>query len=466
MTRAREMIALALVAFAAGTQLPLTGWNAGAHYALVQSLVDGTPKIDKHLNQSGDIAYYHGHYYAAKSPGLAVLSLPDYLVFDAAGSVPSTRPTTLGPPGAKGIEERNLWQVNLVVVGCFLALLLLIRWAVDRVVPRAGLAVALMLGLGTMLLPFATVYFSHVPSAALGFGAFAVLLATRSRAPGLPLAAAGLLAGLAVFMEITLAVISAGLAVYALWDQPRLRRAVLFGGGFLVGVLPLGAYNWWAFGSPFQSGYAYAVKELGATGHDVIGANASGFFGLTHPSPHALRVVLIGERGLFTLAPVTAVALAGLVPLARRGYRREAIVIGGTTVAMFLYNASYYLPLGGGSPGPRFLVPLLPLLALPLAAAFRAWPIVTIVTAIASVFWMAVATVGEPILAEDASPTLWLSHVWHATNLAQSIFGIGHTAEAAFAAPAAAALALAFAQHVPRMLSWRRLGRRAPALIE
>jgi len=69
-------------------------------------------------------------------------------------------------------------------------------------------------------------------------------------------------------------------------------------------------------------------------------------------------------------------------------------------------------------------------------------------------------------LAEDASPTLWLSHVWHATNLAQSIFGIGHTAEAAFAAPAAAALALAFAQHVPRMLSWRRLGRRAPALIE
>jgi hypothetical protein len=33
------------VAIAAATQHPLTGWNAGAHYALVQSLADGTPRI-------------------------------------------------------------------------------------------------------------------------------------------------------------------------------------------------------------------------------------------------------------------------------------------------------------------------------------------------------------------------------------------------------------------------------------
>ena len=463
--RAREIVALALVAFAAGTQLPLTGWNAGAHYSLVQSLADGTPRIDKHLNQGGDIAYHGGHYYAAKSPGLAVFSLPLYLAFDAAGKVPATRPTTLGPPGARGIEEKNLWQVNLFVVGCFFALLLLLRWAADRVVPRSGLPVALMLGLGTMLLPFATVYFSHVPSATFGFAAFAVLLGTRSRPPGLALTAAGLLAGLAVFMEITLAVISAGLVVYALWDRPRLERAVLFGLGFLAGLIPLAAYNWWAFGSPLQSGYSYAVKELGRTGHDVIGANASGFFGLTHPSVHALQVMLVGERGLFTLAPVTVVALAGLYPLARRGYRREAIVIGGTTLGMFLYNSAYYLPLGGGSPGPRFLVPLLPLLALPLAAAFSAWPIVTLVTAAVSVFWMVVATIGEPILAEGAHPTLWLSNVWHATNLAQSIFGIGHTAEAAFLAPAALAVAIAVVGSLPSF-SRGRLGRRAPALME
>jgi hypothetical protein len=438
----RETVALALVAFAAGTQLPLTGWNAGAHYALVQSLADGTPRIDRHLNQSGDIAYYHGHYYAAKSPGLAMLSLPVYELFKAAGAVPAPRPTTLGPPGARGIEEKNLWQVNLAVVACFLALLLLVRSAVERFVPGAGGPVALVLGLGTMLLPFATVFFSHVPSATFGFASFAVLLAARASAPGWRLAAAGLLAGLAVCMEVTLATIAACLLAYAAWDGPRMRRALLFGGGFVVGLLPFGAYDWWAFGSPFQNGYSYAVKEMGVSGHDVLGANSAGFFGLTRPTLDALREILVSERGLFVLTPVTVVALAGLLPLARRGHRREAVFVGATSLAMFVFNASYYLPLGGGTPGPRFLVPLLPLLALPLAAAFRAWPLVTLLTAAASIFWMVVATVGEPILDPAAHPTLWVSNVVHATNLAQSIFGVGHTAEAAFAAPAALALVL------------------------
>jgi hypothetical protein len=425
---------------AAATQHPLTGWNAGAHYALVQSLADGTPRIDHHLNQSGDIAYTGGHYYAAKSPGLAVLSLPLYLAFDAAGSVTPTSPTSLGPPGARGIQEHALWQVNLVVIACFFCLLLLVRWTVDACVPGVGLAVALMFGLGTMLLPLATVYFSHVPSATFGFAAFALLFRARLQPAGWAIATAGLLAGLAVFMEVTLAVVAACLGLYAIAGPPRLRRAVLYAGGLVVGVLPLAVYNWWAFGSPFQSGYSYAVKELGSSGHDVIGANASGFFGVTHPSLDALREILVSERGFFVLTPITLVALAGLLPLARRGYRTEAKLIGGTTLAMFFFNASYYLPMGGASPGPRFLTPLLPLLALPLAAALRVWPVVTILAAVASAFWMMAATVGEPILDPAEAPTAWVGHVVHGTDLAQSVFGIGRTAEFAFFVPVAFAL--------------------------
>jgi hypothetical protein len=429
---------------AAATQRPLTGWNAGAHYALVQSLADGTPQIDRHLNQSGDIAYVDGHYYAAKSPGLAVLSLPLYLAFDATGSVTPTSPTSLGPPGARGIQEHALWQVNLVVVACFFCLLLLVMTAVDWVVPGAGTPVALMLGLGTMLLPLATVYFSHVSSATFGFAAFVLLLRERTRPGGGELALAGLLAGLAMFMEVTLAVIAAALGLYAIARAPRVRRGALYAAGFVVGVLPLAAYNWWAFGSPFQSGYSYAVKELGKSGHDVIGANAAGFFGVTHPRLDALREILVSERGFFAITPITVVALAGLLPLARRGYRTEAWLIGGTSLAMFVFNASYYLPMGGAGPGPRFLTPLVPLLALPLAAALRAWPLITIAAAVVSAFWMIVATVGEPILDPALAPTAWVSHVVHATDLAQSIFGSGRTAELAFAVPVAFALFLAF----------------------
>ena len=152
----REVAALALVAVAAATVLPEAGWNATAHYALVESLADGTPRIDGHLNQGGDVAWVDGHFYAAKSPGLAFASLPLYATFDALGAVPAKEVATEGPPGARGVRKVAVWQLNLVVVAAFFGLLLLMRYAANACAPGSGLAVAVILGLGTMLLPFST----------------------------------------------------------------------------------------------------------------------------------------------------------------------------------------------------------------------------------------------------------------------------------------------------------------------
>src|SRR5437764_1347835 len=77
-------------------------------------------------------------------------------------------------------------------------LLLLVRRVAERFDPGYGPAAAITLGLGTLILPFSTLFFSHVLSATLAFAAFTVLLAERDRAPRRwLLAAGGLLAGLA-----------------------------------------------------------------------------------------------------------------------------------------------------------------------------------------------------------------------------------------------------------------------------
>ncbi len=437
----REIVALTLVAVAAATQLPTAAWNAGAHYALVRSLADGTPRIDDHLNQSGDIAYVDGHFYAAKSPGLAFLSLPAYAAFVAADAVPATYVTGQGPPGARQVGERAIWQVNLVVVAAFLVLLLLVRATVDRLVPRSGAPVALMLGLGTMLLPFATSYFSHVVSAALAFAAFSLLLLNRGSPSVARVAGAGLLAGLAVFSELPVGLIGAALGLYAVAEQPRARNAVAYGAGAAVGTLPLLAYNAWAFGSPLRNGYSRAVQVLGETGHDVIGANDEGFFGLTYPRPSALVDIVLSGRGLFVLTPVVAVAFLGQVPMWKRA-RREALLVSGLAVAMLLYNSAYYLPFGGQSPGPRFLVPLLPFLGIPLAFALTSWPRITVAAATVSAFWMTSATIAGPLVdVKDGAPS-WLSDIARGSDLSGSILGSGRIAIAAFAVPAVLAVAL------------------------
>jgi hypothetical protein len=441
--RARELLAIVVLAAATATQLPLPGWNAGAHYALVQSLADGTPIIDGHLNQSGDIAWVDGHFYAAKSPGLAALSVPAYIVFEATGALPPTADAAgQGPPGARRVSEHAIWQVNLVVVFAFLVLLLLVRATVDSRYRGTGAAVALMLGLGTMLLPFATSYFSHVGSATLAFAAFALLLRERRRRSDAALVVAGVLAGLAVFVEAPAVIIALGLVGYAVADAPRLRRGLTYGAGLIVGSLPLALYNAWAFGSPLQSGYANAVKELGDSGHDVIGANSQGFFGLTYPDPSAALDLLISGRGLFVLTPVTLVALLGLAILPRAGYRREALLVGGLALAFLTYNAAYYLPFGGYTPGPRFLVPLLPFLGLPLAAVYRRYPRVVLVSAVVSAFWMVSATIAGPLLAPGASPVTWLRTVAHGAEVTGSIFGKGTTGALVFLVPALGSVAL------------------------
>jgi hypothetical protein len=436
------IVAIVLVAVAAATQVPDGAWNGAAHFALVQSLADGEASIDDHLNQSGDIAWVDGRFYAAKAPGLAFFSLPAYAVADALGAVPLGDPTS-PPPGAHYVSGRTMWNVNLVVVAAFLVLLLLVRWAVDRSVGSAGTAVALMLGLGTMLLPFAVSYFSHDLAAALGFAAFAVALRERRRRSLRLVAAAGVLAGLAVVVEYPAAIVAGAVAVYAAVDRPRLRRLVAYAAGALAGVLPLLAFDLWAFGSPLRTSYAYAVKELGTSGHDVIGANEEGFFGIAQPDAGVLIDLLVSERGLFVLTPITALALAGLTGLARRGLRREALLVAGLTAAMLLYNASYYLPFGGNTPGPRFLVLLLPFLGLPLADAWLRWRVPTLIVAAVSAFWMVSATIAGPLLPGDESPMLWLSRISDGTGLSGSVFAAGWGGAAFFLVPAAVAVLLA-----------------------
>ena len=49
-----------------------------------------------------------------------------------------------------------------------------------------------------------------------------------------------------------------------------------------------------------------------------------------------------------------------------------------------IYDSGYWLPFGGGSPGPRFLIPMLPFLAVGLACAWRRFPATTLALAVPS----------------------------------------------------------------------------------
>jgi hypothetical protein len=421
--------ALALAFAYAWPQQP-PGWNAFAHFALVRSLADGTATIDPYRDETGDVAWYRGHYYAAKAPGLALYSLPAWLVLE--------RIPQIGDARDRAIWALNFWAGVLPAILIFL----LVRAVGDRLAPGTGLMSAITLGLGTMVLPFATMYFAHVPAAAAAFAAFAVLVREgdgrarygagragtsalgrlRRAYAGRPWAvfAAGLLAGLAVVFEYPAALIGLVLTAYVLRVPPRLARGVAYATGAVAGVLPLIAYHWLVYGSPFHTPYDDVVAVAGTSGHDVVGPNGEGFLGVTAPRFSDAVSLLVDDRGLLVLSPLVLAGVVGLVLLWRAGRRAESLTCLTIGAAFLVYNSGY-TPVfggiwGGGSPGPRLLLISLPFLMLGVGVVFRRAPLAVIALLVASTAIFAAATVTVPRIGEDGTgPWTWWEYVREST---------------------------------------------------
>ncbi len=428
--------AILALGIAWGLTMHAMGWAQNAFFAQTRALADGGAEIDRWHWESGDKAWIDGHFYSVKAPGVPALSAPLYLLIDTepgrdltAAAVDNQRttehrrwwPTPTPPYASQGyVRERafdvadgneqnapRVWALTLfisVIPAVFL--LFGVRWVGDRLEPGYGTAAAVTLGVATIVMSFAAEYFSHVISATLGFSAFLLLMREREGPPSLrTVAAAGLLAGLAVSFEYQTGLVGAVLFFYALARSgARLPRAASYVAGAVAGAIPVFIYNWFALGTPFEFAYGSAVSVIGTTGHAELGLNSDGFFGITVPSPDKAIELFFSQRGLLTLTPILVMAVVGTV-LMRRRHRAEANVILAVGAVYLLYNFGYWQPLGGGTPGPRFLMPALPFLAIGLATAYRRLPAVTLGLAIASAVCMVTAASTYTLIGEQGTGT-------------------------------------------------------------
>jgi hypothetical protein len=377
-----ELLLLLLVAAAALSPVYVVSSQDISRLCLSKALTAGRLTIGACAGHEVDQARYRGRTYSDKAPGMSVLAVP---AAEAVG-LPMPSRWRFG-------RDPRVWAVRVLTGGVAFVLL---AFAVGRVSEglrrTTGGAALVTFALATVVGAMAATTFDHVTAGALGFAAFLCAWGRRDRT-------AGLLAGGALVVEYQAAIIVAIVACYvALAGARPLLRYLL---GVVPGALVLGAYDWAAFGSPLHPSYRYVANRYAAE-------QATGLFGISMPRWHSADLVLFADRGLLVASPVLLAALYGLVLLARR-HPFEAVTCTAVFVAFLFLEFGYFLPYGGVSPGPRFLIPAIPFLALGLGPSFARRPLVTSLLAIASLI---------------ASTALALTWSWESTiGYRQTVWG-------------------------------------------
>jgi MFS family permease len=321
------------------------GWNQNAHFDLTRALVERqTLHIDGYRVNTGDISWTRNggewHSYINKPPGVSFLGAIPYAplwLIERAANVPYDSWLWM---------TINAWLVTVFTCGLTGALIpaVLYLYGARRVSRVAALGVALAVAFGTGVFPYTTLLMAHVPPALFLLLAF-VWLDERPLLAGI---CAGI-AGVSHYLCIPAAIVM--LIALAIRNRPAALRFALGGAPF---GLALAAYHYVCFGSPFMTSVETSTNftEKGLL---------FGVFRL--PLPEAMWGLTFSEyRGLFFASPFLLLTFLGLP----RMKRRDAVVIL-TVAAIFFFAISGFNGWHGGAAfGPRYLVPILPLLAIPM----------------------------------------------------------------------------------------------------
>ena len=236
-----------------------------------------------------------------------------------------------------------------------------------------ALVTAVVFGLGTMAWPYAKYLFSEPLSGFCLLAAAYFLLEPGSRRSDrsrwLPPLLAGVFLGLAVatrFANAVLIPIYVSVLVWHLLNRPGAvgwrgvrsnsslllsatwRELLALGLPLLLWVVVMAVYNYVRFGNPLTTGY---LPEE------------------SFSAPWALGIVgqlLSPGRGIVFFCPVLLACLPALPNFVRR-HRLQAILILLTAGCYLLLYGKWFMWHGGFAWGPRFLVPVIPLLCITLA---------------------------------------------------------------------------------------------------
>ncbi len=351
-------------------------WSQNSRLDLLMALsIEQSVRIDTYAANTGDYALYNGHKYSDKAPGPVFLALPAALLLQPIFDLPFSQQVlerlangaalgaTLNPDGTGLASEKlRFFILQVALTGLTIALpsalaalaliALLKRFVSDS---RLVMLLTFAYSLGTMLAVYSGNFYSHALVAALLLGAWALSMESYHPSRAVLL---GLLLGWAAISEYPVVLPGLLIGLAALWNWRSFSALVWLTISGLLPIVLLVVYDLRAFGTPWPVGYQYS--ELWQDQHHT------GFMSLTYPHPEGLWGLLFGLfRGMFVRAPWLLLAVPGYRFWWRSGqYRVMWLVSLLASLSLLLFYSSSAMWWGGFSAGPRYIVPMVPFLAV------------------------------------------------------------------------------------------------------
>ena len=317
-----------------------------SRWALIDSLISrGSFEIDPEIAGS-DVAIVNDHYYSVFSPGLSLLLTPYAWLLR----------TLFKTVNAYSLVLENIGLELFSIVITAISALLLYRINMNIAGEKAAFISSLIIIFCTPIAAFGRSIFPHIYTMFFIVLAFYQILKQRSN----HLLAAISLA-MCFFLEYQTLILFLPMYFYAYFYRSKrdlITFLIYFIPTVIVGLFHL-LYNSLLFGGPFN------FPEKFWSGYPERPAEFSLMFS-TPPHLGVYLLLLSPENGLLLITPILITSFIGLWYL--RTFRSDlAVLIMALLCSSLLFYSAWHLPWGGGSFGPRFLIPVISILSTPLS---------------------------------------------------------------------------------------------------
>ncbi len=322
---------------------------------------------DISTDKNDDLSFSNGHYYSAKAIGVPLIGIPVYWFIRNFTPLAGTNP----------FYDPNIYIVRFFVATLPFAILGAVMFGLSR---RMGidrgksLYMVLAYSFGSIALNHSMIFSGHETSAAFCFFSFAIIYCLKKKAANgyrqrdlLYSFAAGSFLGIGALSDYTAMYIAILLVIYIFATKIPIKLKLLFMLGGIPFLTLLLLYNHHCFGSILSFSYNNMSNE------EFMGGASQGFLGITLPDPDALYAILLSpSRGLFFIMPVFLYSFLGFFRMLKnRKHTHEAILIILIFTGYLFINSGFYGWHAGWTYGPRYLVPMLPFLAIPMAFSLQ-----------------------------------------------------------------------------------------------